>query len=702
LATTLPYQQLQIIYLALAVVLLPLAAFIVNILLPGKRNRFSGWVSSVAILLSAILSAIIFASAWNRPEIHLQGVWFTVGNTKFYAGIWLNNLSVLMLLLVSLVALPVHIYSTAYMKSDAHYKRYFTYLSLFCFSMLALVVADNLFVFYGFWELVGFSSYLLIGFWFTKDSAVRANKKAFIMNRIGDVGLLAAIIILVTLYRTADMAIIFEKLSRFSLIQNDVWYLNSNIMPYPNGSFSIIKQILWLPAVWQYIACAGIFMAVAAKSAQFPLHTWLPDAMEGPTSVSALIHAATMVAAGVFLLGRVYPMFTSTELDILAVIGCFTAFMAATVALTKNDLKRILAYSTISQLGYMVMAMGIGAYSSSIFHLAAHAFFKCLLFLVAGSVIHEMQHVRNENNLGIDPQNIQNMGGLRKKMPLTFVVAVIGALALIGLPLTSGYLSKDGIIIQAFEWSDGKSWYYRIIPVASIITGLLTAFYVGRLIVKVFFGEFRLKNAHPHIKIHFTDGNWQYKAPLVFLSVCSLFFIFSWNPFIYEYAWLMNGFGQTGGLERVNIYHSIVPIGANILNILVIYSAYAIYYKRKTFSFPQSGFFYQLSHHEWYFDRFYNKAIVKPVLALGKGASWFDKRIIDGFIHMLKEIVIRLSKISAWMDKHIIDGLLHLLVSIVQGIGNFARSFQSGKIQYYLFSMLAVLLALFIWFLIRS
>lgn len=659
-------------------------------------------MSTFAILVSAVLAGVVFAGIWNKPPVQSQVLWFTIGNTKIYAGVLLNNLSALMLLLVSLIALPVHIYSMAYMSHDGRYKRYFTYLSLFCFSMLMLVVADNLFVFYAFWELVGFSSYLLIGFWFSKEKAARASKKAFLMNRIGDIGLLTAIIILFTLYHTADIGVIFSRLAGFSGIQNGVWYLNSNVIPGANGSFILTGHLFWLPAVWQYVACAGIFLAVAAKSAQFPLHTWLPDAMEGPTSISALIHAATMVAAGVFLLGRVYPMFTTAELDILAAIGCFTAFMAATIALTQNDLKRILAYSTISQLGYMVMAMGIGAYASSLFHLATHAFFKCLLFLVAGSVIHQMQHIKDENKLDIDPQNILYMGGLRKWMPLTFIVAIIGAMALVGLPFTSGFLSKDGIIVQAFEWSDGKAWWYRLIPAGALITGLLTAFYVSRMIVKVFFGEFRLLKANPQIKFHCEDGDWRYKLPLVFLSACSLFILFSWNPLLYEYSWLLQGFGSGSALERVNIYHSIIPIGANILNIFIIYWAYDIYYKRNTFSFPQTTFWFRLSYHEWYFDQFYNKAIVKPALALTRCASWIDKYIIDGFIHLLKNIVLGLSKLSAWTDKNIIDGFLHLLVSIVQGIGNFARNFQSGKIQYYLFSMLAILLALFILFLFRN
>lgn len=684
--TAVPYQDITTIYYALAAVLLPFAAFLVNICLPGKRNAASGWISTLAVLVSVVLSATVFAQVWNKPQLHVQQLWFTIGATKLYAGVLLNNLSVLMLLLVSLIALPVHIYSTAYMKYDESYKRYFSYLSLFCFSMLALVVVDNLILFYAFWELVGFSSYLLIGFWFTKAKAVQANKKAFLMNRIGDIGLLVAILILFTQFHTAD---IIQLFGNNGLVAQSFMKLGNWVGA--TGS---------MPAIWQYIAVGGIFLAIAAKSAQFPLHTWLPDAMEGPTSVSALIHAATMVAAGVFLLGRVYPLFNTGELNILAIIGCFTAFMAANIALTQNDLKRILAYSTISQLGYMTMAMGIGAYSSSLFHLVTHAFFKCLLFLVAGIVIHQMQHIKEENDLDIDPQNILHMGGLRKKLPLTFIAAVIGAVALIGIPLTSGYLSKDGILIQAFEWSDGKSWIYRLIPIGALLTSLLTAFYVARLIVKVFFGEFRLQKANPHIKIHCGDGGWQYTLPLGLLAVCCIFPWFSLNPFIYEHAWILNGFNISDYLERVNIYHTIIPVGITILNVFVIYFAYAVYVKRNSYTFPQTGLLFKLSYHEWYIDKIYNSIIVQPVLAISRSASWFDKNIIDGFINLLKSAVLILANITAWLDKYIIDGLLHLLTSITLGIGNFARNFQSGKIQYYLFSMLAIILAVFIWFLI--
>lgn len=677
----LPHTDSTIINYTLAVVALPLLAALINFCLPVK-SKVAGWVSSAAIVMGCVLSAIVFSKVWNQQPLHTQTLWFTIGQTKVYAGILLNNISVLMLLLVSLIALPVHIYSTAYMKHDDRYGRYFTYLSFFCFSMLALVVIDSLVLFYAFWELVGFSSYLLIGFWFTRDKAVQANKKAFIMNRIGDIGLLSAIIIIFAQFHTFDIATLFADggLVFKSIIKDGLWISEANQMP----------------VIWQYVACAGIFMAVAAKSAQFPLHTWLPDAMEGPTSVSALIHAATMVAAGVFLLGRVYPFFTDAELTILAIIGCFTAFMAASIALTQNDLKKLLAYSTISQLGYMTLAMGVGAYGSSLFHLVTHAFFKCLLFLVAGVVIHEMQHIKEENNLDIDPQNIQLMGGLRKKLPLTFIAAIVGSLALIGIPLTSGYLSKDGILIQAFEWSDGRSAWLKLVPVGALLTSWLTAFYVSRLIAKVFFGEFRLLKHHPQLKMHIGDGGWQYRVPLILLAVCSLFPLFSLNPFFYENAWLFKSLKPANFLARENIYHSIIPIGVNILSVFVMYFAYAIYTEKRIFQFPQTGFLYRLSYNQWYLDKFYKHAVIKPVLGLGKFCFWFDRNIIDGIIHLLDNITRKIAALTAWTDKYIVDGFLHAVAALVQSIGNFARKFQNGKVQYYLYSMLLIVLILFV------
>jgi NADH-quinone oxidoreductase subunit L len=676
---TLSHIHLQTVTYALSAVGLPLVAAIINLLLPARSGRVGGWISVVAILLSAICAAVVFGSVWNSNVLHVQQLWFTIGSTTVNAGILLNNLSVFMLLLVTVIALPVHIYSTAYIKPEEQ-NRYFTYLSFFCFSMLALVVVDSMILLYAFWELVGFSSYLLIGFWFTRDSAVQANKKAFIMNRIGDIGLLSAIIILFTQYHTFDLVQLFgtNGLVFKSTIQNGIWVASTGQMPQ----------------VWQYVAFIGIFLAVAAKSAQ--LHTWLPDAMEGPTSVSALIHAATMVAAGVFLLGRVYPMFNDVELNVLAIIGCFTAFLAATIALTQNDLKRILAYSTISQLGYMIMAMGINAYASSLFHLATHAFFKCLLFLCAGVIIHEMHHVKEEHQLDIDAQDINNMGGLRKKMPLTFIATLIGCLALVGLPFTSGYLSKDGILIQAFEWAEGKSVWFKIIPISIFITSGITAFYVARLIFKVFFGELKLKAMLPNMHLHLSDGSLSFRIPLIFLSLCSLFPLFSFNPFSYEHAWLFKGFKPANIIGSESIYHLIIPVSISVLSLVIAWWAFAVYIKRRKLVLSENSFLFKVSYNQWYIDVFYKQVIVKAVLLFSNALYWFDRTIIDGFVQVLQQMTLFLSGLAAWADRYLVDGFLYLVTQLVKGIGNFFRGFQSGRVQYYLFSMLAVVLAVFI------
>jgi NADH-quinone oxidoreductase subunit L len=664
LNTTLPHTDILTIQLAIVAVALPFVACLLNLFLVKGQSKVSGWVSTLAILGSFALSALVFTKVWNLPAIHAQQLWFVVGTIQVNIGIWLNNLSVLMLLLVTAVALPVHIYSIAYMKGDEKFTRYFGYLSFFCFAMLALVIVDNLVLLYAFWELVGFASYLLIGFWFIREKAVLANKKAFIMNRIGDVGLLIGILLIYSHYHTFDLITLFSDHNILSSI--------------PAGN------------TWLTITGICLLMGAIAKSAQFPLHTWLPDAMEGPTSVSALIHAATMVAAGIFLLGRVYPLFTPDVLTIIAVIGCFTAFMAATIALTQNDLKRILAYSTISQLGFMMLAMGVGAYSSALLHLAAHAFFKCLLFLVAGVIIHEMQHIKENHNLNIDPQDINNMGGLSKQMPVTFIACIIASLALIGFPFTSGCLSKDGIMVQAFLWADGKSWPYVLIPVTAVLTSLLTIFYISRLLFKVFLGKSRLQQP---VQLH--DGSLLFKVPMVFLALCSLFPLFSSNPFEYEQSWIYKGFAiAVHAVGRLD-YHMIVLLSVNLLAIPIAYLSYRAYVKQKV-NFKTTGMLFNISFNEWYIDWFYHRVIVKDVLRIGALTVWLDKNILDGIIHLFANIGVAIGNVAAWIDKYIIDGLLNLLTVIVKQAGNFARGFQTGRVQNYLLTMLLLIVVIYV------
>ncbi|MGV8880248.1 MAG: NADH-quinone oxidoreductase subunit L [Sphingobacteriaceae bacterium] len=669
--TAMSSENLTVAY-ALLAVLLPFFAFLVNFFVPRNWQNFkSDWISSVAIFGSFVLSIDVFFQIWNQPAAHIQISWFTIGDIKVHAGILLNNLSALMLLLVSAIALPVHIYSIAYLRGDTLYRRYFTYLSFFCFAMMMLVIVDNLLLLYAFWELVGFASYLLIGFWFTRNKAVQANKKAFIMNRIGDIGLLIGIMILFSRFHTFDIVLIFGE----------------------NGFLSADPS---LSGTWLTIAGVCFFLGAMAKSAQFPLHTWLPAAMEGPTSVSALIHAATMVAAGVFLLGRVYAVFNADVLLLIAITGIFTAFMAATIALTQNDLKKILAYSTISQLGFMVLAMGIGAYSSALFHLVAHAFFKCLLFLSAGVIIHEMQHLKEKYNLEIDPQSILYMGGLRKLLPVTFITCCVAGLALIGLPLTSGYLSKDGILIQSFEWSQGKAGILILVPILALITSWLTAFYVARLIFKVFIGDSRLTQIHPNIKFTVHKESWLFRLPMMILAICCLFPLFSWHPLLYEDAWLYKGFITTAFFERMNIYHTVIPAVVNIFSVVVIYVAYLKYLKNQIVWMSGRGFLFRLSYNQWYIDLFYDRVIVRAVLWKAYMMYFFDRVVIDGFVNSLAKAGRYIAVAADWFDRKIIDGLLDVLVFIVRSIGDFSRRFQNGKVQHYLLTMLVVILGIYL------
>lgn len=674
------FTQETISLLAIIAALMPLLSFGGIFLFPGDRSR-GGFFSILNICTSLVLSIIVFFNVWNTGSIHQQWEWFTIGSWQFKVGVLLNNLSALMLLLISLIATLVHVYSTKYMQGDSYLFRYWAYLGLFCFSMFGLVISDNLLLVYMFWELVGFSSYLLIGFWFTRDTAVQANKKAFIMNRLGDLGFLTGIMIVFTQFQTLDINLLFGEggfLSR-AMIHDGIWIFSSNQMP----------------EMWLTFAGLAFFFGAVAKSAQFPLHTWLPDAMEGPTSVSSLIHAATMVAAGVFLLGRIYPIFNSTVLIVIASIGAFTALMAATIALVQNDIKRILAFSTISQLGFMMLAMGVGAYASSVFHLVTHAFFKCLLFLAAGAVIHEMHHVKDKYRLDFDHQDIRNMGGLRKYMPITFITMLLASLALIGIPLTSGYLSKDAILIQAFEWSELHDNWARIIPYSALITSWLTAFYISRLIFKVFFGELRLnKIFNQSFKLH--EAPSQMKYVLIVLSVFCLFPIFALNPLHYEHAWIIEGFPLVSIVARVNLFHTLIPATVNLVAVFLMYLAFNWYVKRETSpDFSRSPLF-RLAENQWYFDTLYKNAFVNSVVSISKSAFSFDKTVVDGIVNSFGMAGVALAATAHWFDRRVIDGLVNGSASVAKSIGNFTRHFQSGRLQHYLVTMLIIILTFFI------
>ena len=666
---------------ALLTLAAPLAAFIYQAIV-GKRDQ-SGLVSLTAIILSFIAGGFTWFSIWNNPAVSIQVNWFTIGETSFKVGILLNNLSTLMLFLVPTVALPVHIYSRAYMHGDSGIHRYWMYLSLFCFAMLGLVIMDSLLLMYVFWELVGFASYLLIGFWFTRETAVQANKKAFLVNRIGDLGFLIGLAILFTQFKTLNLIDLFgdNGLIYQSTIAQGLW----------------ISPVNSLPQIWLTIAGLAFFLAALAKSAQFPLHVWLPDAMEGPTSVSSLIHAATMVAAGVFLLATVFPLFNESALLFIAIIGTITAALAAYFALGQYDIKRILAFSTISQLGFMMVGIGIGTWDAALFHLTTHAFFKCLLFLSAGAVIHEMAHLKEHSHLDFDPQDLRNMGGLRQYMPKTFVLMSIASLALAGFPLTSGYLSKDSIVISSFEWAISKGNLYLLIPISLILVSILTAFYIGRLLFKAFFGEFRLLKQLQG-KLHDQPLHEAPKTmliPMFFLGLFCLFPLFSFNPFSYHDSWLMDGLLlDEYTFAPSHRAHLIIPA------ILLLGSAIGWiigwkWYVQNKYPLNPANQALKAAFNQGYINEFYEAVFVNGTLKLAQFCYWFDRHIVDAFVSLIQFIVLSLSQLSVWIDKYIVDGFVNTVATVAYWTGNQVRLVQNGKIQTTLYSVfLLVLLGL--------
>lgn len=651
------------IFASMLVVLLPFVAFIIQAILGKKSN--SGIFSLVAIVLSTILSGLfVFTEVWNSTPLQTDYTWFTIGKKTFSIGVLLNNLTVLMQFIVCIIALPVHIYSKSYMEGDAGLHRYWMYLSLFCFAMLGLTISKNLLVMYIFWELVGFASYLLIGFWFTKESAVQANKKAFLINRIGDLGFLIGLAILFSTFGTLDLV---EILGKDGLFLQGIINHNSGL-----------------------ITAGGIcfFLGAMAKSAQFPLHLWLPDAMEGPTSVSSLIHAATMVAAGVFLLSSIFPLFNGTVLFIIAIIGTITAISSAIFALAQYDIKKVLAFSTISQLGYMMVAVGIGAWDAAMFHLATHAFFKCLLFLSAGAVIHEMAHLKAHTNLDFDPQDLRNMGGLRQYMPKTFVMMAIASLALAGFPLTSGFLSKDAIVISAFEWAIQQGGVAIVIPFVLVIVSILTAFYIGRLIFKAFFGTLRVDVGD---KVHLNEAPKTMLIPMAFLSVSSLFIAFSWNPFSYANAAILNGLVVNYTFPEIHTLHLIIPILLTATALISWWISYNWYVKGK-YPFNTNSSWVHFTQNQFGMNEWIMKTFVNPTLKIGKISFWFDKYIVDGIVNGVAYITRQVSALITWIDKYIVDGIVNGVANLAYEFGNTLRTFQNGRLQSYLGLTMTVVL----------
>ncbi len=567
-------------------------------------DKLSQIITSVLIVLCAFLSFKILYDVYVTNSTYQINIfsWIRSGNLNVSWGIYVDTLTAVMLVVVNSVSALVHIYSIGYMKHDPHKPRFFSYLSFFTFAMLILVTSDNfLQLFFG-WEGVGLASYLLIGFWFHKESANNAAIKAFIVNRVGDLGLIIAIFFIFANFGSLNFIEVFSK-------SKD---LSSNVIKIFGSDFKLLDLV-----------CIFLFIGAMGKSAQIVLHTWLPDAMEGPTPVSALIHAATMVTAGVFLVARCSPLFeySSLALNIVAFIGATTAIFAASIAITQTDIKRIIAYSTCSQLGYMFFAAGIGAYHIAIFHLFTHAFFKALLFLGSGSVIHAFH---NE-------QNIEKMGGVWKKIPLTYIFMIIGTLALTGFPFLAGFYSKDAILEASYFSKSLLSDYAFTI---GLITAFITAIYSWRLIFKTFHGRFNNENI-TYEKVH--ESGAAMIVPLFFLSFGAIFsgYLFK-DLFIGENHQVFWGksifFGSPIVLQKFPTWLFFLITSLIISSIPISYFLFLKKKKNVEALIENQKPLYNFLKNKWYFDELYENIFVKPLKKIGN-VFWkkIDVGIIDNF-----------------------------------------------------------------------
>jgi NADH-quinone oxidoreductase subunit L len=706
---------------------LPLLSFFINIAVGNRLPRKGDWVSIATIGTGLAMSIAIFFEVFaiHDPSFkyHVVYPWLDIGGRFVVkAGVLVDNLTAVMLVVVTGVSTLVHIFSVGYMHGDPRYSRFFAYLSIFSFSMLGLVLSESFFFIYIFWELVGLSSYLLIGFWFEKKSAADACKKAFIVNRVGDFGFLIGFLILFSATGLLGYDEVFQAIREGKI----------------GGTLLTLAGI-------------GIFCGAIGKSAQFPLHVWLPDAMEGPTPVSALIHAATMVAAGVYLVGRVYPIFTPDAFLVIAYIGLLTLFISATIALTARDIKKVLAYSTCSQLGFMVMGLGVGGYTAGLLHLATHAAFKACLFLGSGSVIH-----------AVHSQDIFEMGGLWKKMRITAVTFIIATLAIAGVPGFSGFYSKDMILAAALEFGL-KNPQHMVIFVVTLLTAGMTAFYMFRLVFLTFFGKPRDHHKYDHA--HESPPNmW---VPLAVLATLSFAFWFK-SP-LSEKGWFevlvpkpasaivapgpaapahaapaeagmtavshpgaheghaapaereakpaaaheakapghepAAGHGAAGSHEAEHDAHiaHLAHTWAMRLSVAVaglgILLAFGVYMRgwvdpdkvARTFS-PVHTFLVN----KWYFDELYEATAVNGSKALSRALGWFDLHVVDGLVNLVARLGVFASFLIGKFDNAVVDGAVNGVADVTIGSGSFMRRFQTGKLYHYVFVLAGGVLIIYL------
>jgi proton-translocating NADH-quinone oxidoreductase chain L len=772
--------------LYVAAVLIPLTAFAIQLIGVRLLGRINALLATGAIGLSFLLSALGFfqyffveAEGVLRPAQHHTASTAAAepGNTAEHAGeaeaeaeseghhkgplVWrasydwvvlgsealspvtgptsrpalviplavhIDNLTVIMFLMVTFIATLIHIYSMGYMHDDPRYPRFFTYLSLFCFSMLGLVASANIFMIFMFWELVGVCSYLLIGFWYEEKKNADAANKAFVVNRVGDVGMLVG------------LGLIWTTLGTFSIdeINHTLRDRNGSLNVAQAGdgtkvvelsnqeSGAVLKseatglprQIPWWALT---LAGLGVFAGCVGKSAQFPLHVWLPDAMAGPTPVSALIHAATMVAAGVYLVGRFFPLFTPGVQVYIAYTGGITLFIAATIATVQTDYKKVLAYSTVSQLGFMMLALGVGGWAAGLFHLLTHAFFKALLFLGAGSIYH-----------AVHTYEMPVLGGLRRKMPVTAYTMLIATLAISGVPLFSGFYSKDAILAASIYFVRHHPEHFMLF-VLPAVGAALTAFYMFRMWFLVFDGEPRGYPAaahgdhgHGHGHDDHHHGNPYDHAhespgimalPLVILAVPAMIVGYPWTLLP-----LSNSHLSTPVLERMLEYGEplvrIVEVealheshwlamGASFLILaagiglgVAYYAPPLPYVFRKRLEAKRAaerlGGAYAFLVHKWYFDELYDAVFVRPTLALARLVSEFDKRVVDGVVNGSASITVLLSRMEGIFDRVAVDYLVNLTARVVYVLGDWGRGIQTGRLRNYLMFLAVALVGLFV------
>lgn len=668
-------------FILVLIVIAPLLASIVVGLFGHKLAKtWSHRLTTGSVALSFLLSLFVFKVVALDGVILHENVylWAEVDSIKMQFGFLIDNLSVLMMVVVTFVSLMVHIYTIGYMHDDPGYTRFFSYISLFTFAMLLLVMSNNfLQLFFG-WELVGLVSYLLIGFWYKKETAAYASMKAFIVNRIGDFGFILGIAVIVGYTNTFDYIEVFSKLG-VSVVKGSI---DSPLDP--------LTQALGLSN--QDLIALLLFIGAMGKSAQVPLHVWLPDSMEGPTPISALIHAATMVTAGIFLVARMSPFYEQSDmmLNFILIIGATTAFFMGLIAIVQTDIKRVVAYSTLSQLGYMTVALGASAYSAAIFHLMTHAFFKALLFLAAGSVIVAMHH----------EQDMRKMGGLRRHMPITYWTAVVGALALSGIPVFSGFFSKD-LIIEAVHHSELPAASYAYVMV--LLGVIVTAFYTFRMIFMVFHGDERMDDS---TLVHLKESPRVITIPLVLLAVPSILAGFFIGPIVMGDFFsqvlvqarsvmygsenvttiMVNSISHQSMLMLRESYHGVLSfIGHGLLSLPFwlalagIGLAWWIYVKDDTVAdkaHDQLPWLYRWLDNKYYIDSFNQKFFANGLVYLGTGLwSFIDRLLIDGLL------VNGLGRVIGWS-------------------AGWARKVQTGYVYHYAFAMVVGLALMLGWILL--